>query len=379
MKKKVFTILLGFLGMFSSCNQSDVIEEQVLTNYPQLMYLDNKGQISNQGDSLQQILSFGTLDDYENFKSYLRTLNKNELKIFFKKLRFRNIEEIAENADAELERIGTLSTSKDDFYKRYKRYVKKYENILVRNSSDTTDLSLYIPASNDEVIDKSIVSATKAIVVAGKVLKIPFSEEINSRDKNIFATEYQCVENKNAMNKAPLSSYEFERDWPLNGFIEKRGHKKTIFSCKVIKRKYVELHFGAQKKMWYGWKRDNDRNFFFATEALTGFKVEYNPLEIQKTSKGIIPIGLDLKGKVPYLEVYYFPSPYSPFAYLSNHDFKFGEVEIKYMQIPNISGKFFIWTDMMTGSDDIKYFSIPAGFPVLDKKRSIPCRVDITY
>lgn len=136
MKKKVFPILLGFLGMFSSCNQSDVIEEQVLTNYPQLMYLDNKGQISNQGDSLQQILSFGTLDDYENFKSYLRTLNKNELKIFFKKLRFRNIEEIAENADAELERIGTLSTSKDDFYKRYKRYVKKYENILVRNSSD---------------------------------------------------------------------------------------------------------------------------------------------------------------------------------------------------------------------------------------------------
>lgn len=85
MKKKVFPILLGFLGMFSSCNQSDVIEEQVLTNYPQLMYLDNKGQISNQGDSLQQILSFGTLDDYENFKSYLRTLNKNELKIFFKK------------------------------------------------------------------------------------------------------------------------------------------------------------------------------------------------------------------------------------------------------------------------------------------------------
>lgn len=49
----------------------------------------------------------------------------------------KNLYNLEDNADEELEAIGEESTSIDDFNKKYKLFVEKYKGKLVRDSKHT--------------------------------------------------------------------------------------------------------------------------------------------------------------------------------------------------------------------------------------------------
>lgn len=349
-----------------------------------VVYVKGAEDFCKTGDSTTQALSFKDFNSYEEFTRNIRTLSSAEREKVFKNLRFTNLETVMVNADTELDSLGSVSLSNEDFRTKYNMYKKKYKGVLVENKIDKSDLSLYVPTSNDEDLNPYIVGPKHLIFIEGKAHRVNFGEEMNSRDyalfKNVEVFNIQSAQK--AMSRATVSSISSESDWPVNGFINVSGHQKLIFHCYIKDSKDVMLHFGAQKKMWYGWKRERHRNVFFRTRELRGLTLDYNVFEIGSTGKrqpipGLNPLP-------PYPETYYFPSPSSSseFAVISDNDFKFGKVNEQVGPVIaesyGVSGYFYIWTDQMTGSDsDLRYDIIPAGMPILDEKRSYPCIISL--
>lgn len=50
-------------------------------------------------------------------------------------------------------------------------------------------------------------------------------------------------------------------------FKETVGKKKTTGNIEIDSRAYINVHVGCQKKMWYGWKRDDNRDIYYQVAA----------------------------------------------------------------------------------------------------------------
>ena len=377
MKKSNKFALVAFICLlFASCTSEDLNNFGNASDVLDVVFVDSNGSITKSGDKQNQVLSFSTEAQYNDFIQKVRSLSKAERMQFFESIGFNNLVKISEEADKELDYIGDNSKSVEDFAAQYASYTKKYNDVLVPNKFDSSDLSLYIPSSVDDDINPFIVGKRKQIAIDGHLRNISFSDDMNSTDKDLFAKEHTVIDaDKVAKLKSRGSVSTPESEWPVNGFIEKRGSKKTVFSF-YTSGTDVKFHFGTQKKMWYGWKRDHDRHIFFRTKNLSGFKLNYNKLELQCTGEPVKIPG----GGATYPATYWFPSPNEQFAYVSNNDYKFGDVNP--LPIPalygTITGKFYIWTDMMTGGD-MHYDLKPVFMPILDEANCFPCRIELTY
>ena len=116
-------------------------------------------------------------------------------------------------------KIGATASSVDDFRAKYLDYKTKYAGILVANAADSTDLSLYKPASKDTAVAPYLVGECNKVLVDGALRDIPFSDEMNDDDKKIFATSY--TEYSPNSTRSVEKDYTSEDSWPVNGFIEK--------------------------------------------------------------------------------------------------------------------------------------------------------------
>lgn len=50
-------------------------------------------------------------------------------------------------------------------------------------------------------------------------------------------------------------------------FKETVGKKKTTGNIEIDSRAYINVHVGCQKKMWYRWKRDDNRDIYYQVAA----------------------------------------------------------------------------------------------------------------
>lgn len=277
MKEKVFknALLFGAFLLVLSCSD----EENVAGGNPDVANCEVKVvQVSNDGcvkaitrsDNVpveNLALQFKSETEFQRFLSIMKKKSHDERIHTIASIGMTSLEELLVMADKELDAIGEQAKDEADFRLKYNRYKDRYKKVFVFNENKDDDLSIYIPASSND-LNSYIAGPNKMVVIGDRVDTIPFKQEMRDGDKFLFASSLPEYNEK-------ASTRAFPTEDGVNGFIKRDGSKKYIFGVSLVGySSEVNMHFGAQKKMWYGWKRDNNRDFF-AKVAIDNFEYAF--------------------------------------------------------------------------------------------------------
>jgi len=262
--KNFIYVFAASLAMVSCQNEDLVTENASVENAKvQLVQVTDNGQIipTNNvaraiGNGESYALQFDSKATYDATIKQLETMSAKEKLSFAESYGLHSLQQLAIVADEELEQIGAEASSEADFRKKYEAYKAKYTNILISNPYDSSDLSLYVPDGNNVLT--YLIGENAKIVIGNEIDTILLSQDMANSDKLSFAPKAQTLADEN-----------------LNGFYVRDGSKKT--NCEVTldpRTLFVNVHVGLQKKMWYGWKRDNHRDVYYHIE-LTNFTYNY--------------------------------------------------------------------------------------------------------
>ncbi len=334
-------------GLMFACQNEDALVETSQASKPIEVVNLVSGKIVRgvADDATTQALSFATENDYQSTLTKLKTMSSEEKLAFTDQLGFVSLQKLAEIADEELEKIADEATDENDFRTKYAEYKAKYSPYLAFNKYDETDLSAYVPEGDNE--SSYLVGANHTLLINQNVKTIDFTNEMNAVDKSLYATPHQ------EFNESEISTMSLapESQWPINSFIIKNGKQKTIFSARVetfndgslgyLGRKSLYFYFGAQKKMWYGWKDDGNRTIFFQYSMSSAYRFDLEP-NVKKYN------GAD-----------------SYFCDKIKYDNRMGSQSVG----TTFVGKIYAWTDAtITGHIEN---------PVLDKNNSMPCKINL--
>lgn len=115
-------------------------------------------------------LKFDSEASFQKFKNELLNESSFARTETISKYGIKNLYDLADDADAELEKIGNEATSLSDFNAKYSEYKKKYEGLLITDASDNSDVSLYVP--NADSPESYIANKDGYFVVGNEVRKI---------------------------------------------------------------------------------------------------------------------------------------------------------------------------------------------------------------
>lgn len=320
MKKKFY--LLCCLPLFMSCQNEEIdVKKNSDTNDLtgiELVYVPSESSVDidvrSSASNKKYALKFDTEAIFSNTLEILNNMNDSERLAFAKKYGLISLQEIAKEADIELEIIGKEATNESDFKDKYEKYINKYKGILISNPYDNTDLSLYVPDCDN--IFTYLTGESGIIIVGNTVKKDLYSNKIGESDRFAF----------NVMVQSRATSNLSE------GFQKKDGSKKTICNVSLDPNTlFVNVHIGLQKKMWYGWKRDDNRDIYYHIE-LSNFVYNFwgrygNQINIGCPNFYVF----NGTGKVDYKTGYM----------LAN--------------TTNLSGIIRVWTDRMVGTTKVEY------------------------
>lgn len=150
------------------------------------------------------------------------------------------------SADNELESIGKEASCEAEFRMLYKQFVEKYKGSLITNNLDSTDLDLYVP-DGDNVMT-FIANEELEYVLGDEVIKCPIHSEQATPTRKMFVNNYSS-------SNSTSTDYNSDVYSPIDG-------KKIYFNAYMVgERMWVKMY--ARKKMWYGWKNNPNRYFFF--------------------------------------------------------------------------------------------------------------------
>lgn len=366
--KKLYLLLFS-ICILASCSQEIEQTPSGKKSITDLVSVVNIPSSTNttRGSVGNTCLSFNDVSDYNAFVALLKEKTTGNRQTILQSLGFKNLLMIANEADKELEEIGAKAQSEDEFRMLYSNYVAKYKGILVRNSQDKNDLTLYIPASSDEDIDPYIAGAAHSVVINDIMKNLDFTDELNSVDSKLFASQEPSV-------TSVAKDYKSEEDWPINKFTQTQNGKKTVFQCSLENEK-VKFYFSGQKKMWYGWKRDDDRSYFFRLYNMVGM-TESLPLTLRKTN---------------YTTNTYYFGAVDDFITFGKGEFQVGVATKLGMPSLNeyeVTGKIYVWTDKMSDKDAdgntiYQKTTLPGGaivqthFPQFTNDNGYPCKINL--
>lgn len=267
--KSVWSLIALLLLSLSACNQED--NDDFLNSEEQSLKVVNviDGKIVSVntrtvGDVNTMSLQFSSEANLQDVLSKLSNMSVNERIAFTDALGFVSLEKLLQIADAELDSIGAAAANETEFRTKYSAYKDKYSEIFVFNSQKLDDLSPYIPASTENDVLAYLVSGNHFIVVGNSIREGGFSNNMRDEDDQLYN---RVEETSSVLTRAGI---------PVNSFKVEVNGKKTIFDTKInsevisstVTRKQLAYHFGAQKKMWYGWKRDSARDLIFTDKGL---------------------------------------------------------------------------------------------------------------
>ncbi len=243
-------ILFAFLTVFTvACNEGGFnlepnepsLQNEVSTVYVNGYQINKSRTRANAED--QPALRFKDYNALEKFKAELNEIPDSAKIAVINKYGITSLHNIALIADSELEDIGNSANSEPEFRKLYKQYKSKYERWLIPNEIDTTDLTLYVP--DEDNLMSYIANSNMVYVVGDKVLTV-------SLDKSL-------SESMTRLSKASVNSSATPTNTSV--FSPKKG-KKIYFDAYMTNiRMKVKMH--CTKKMWYGWKNDPHRSYYF--------------------------------------------------------------------------------------------------------------------
>ena len=275
MKKFYLGLVSLMLIMLHSCSQDEL--ESTPINEPQAIKVVNiiDGNIStantrtDDANYATMALQFSSEAEVQELLDDLKEMSIDERLKFTDSLGFISLEKLLRVADEELDSLGASATSEADFRVKHAAYKEKYSNFFIFNNQQEDDLSPYIPTSEEGDIYAFLVGENHKIVIGNVIYDINFSDTMREEDALLYCN--------NLKNDNEVSTRA--ENIPVNSFKIISGSKKTTFSGAV---KYENLraegtpklyklyyHFGAQKKMWYGWKRDSARGFAITSKNNT--------------------------------------------------------------------------------------------------------------
>lgn len=191
-------------------------------------------------------LKFDSEASLEKFKNELLSESSFERAKTIYKYGIKNLYDLADDADEELEAIGNKATSLSDFNTLYSEYKKKYEGLLVTNATDNSDVSLYVP--NSDTPESYIANKEGYYVVGNEVRKI-------SVTSNNYPTLPSTPSQKAPSQEGTVAGVNKVELRP-------RGNKMILFEA-YAQGNYLRVKMSAKKHMWYGWKNDPHRQYFF--------------------------------------------------------------------------------------------------------------------
>lgn len=333
---------IGVMSMLiSSCSQDEISETPPesqaikVVNLVDGKILSADSMVSN---GTTMALQFPSEAEFQRVMGEFSNMTPDEKIAFTDNVGFVSLEKLLLMADAELENIADNASSEAEFREKYSNYKDKYSKAFIFNSKQLDDLSVYIPASTNDLV-AYLVGENHSVVIGNEVRTIDFSKEMRRGDALLYA-------NNEPTTRALAGT---------NSFIVNNGSKKTIFRAELrYERLGVEgtpmvhrvyYHFGAQKKKWYGWKRDSDRNFAF-------------------TEKVNVSIG-------KYDRTYFYNCG-------GNYDISSGTSTAPN---PHFVGTTFIWTDEMVEKDNkgnILFERPPLNAVICHENKAYECKIDLS-
>ncbi len=342
MKKYLFAI--GLMAVFFfSCDQEEKLESTPVDQSIKVVSLmDGKVQssdvtVTNAINTMA--LQFPSEAEFQKVMDDLDKMSSGERIAFTDRIGFISLEKLLLLADAELDIIADEASSEADFSEKYLDYKEKYSKAFIFNHKQLDDLSAYIPAAANDLF-AYVVGENRSVVIGNEIRTIDFSREMRNADALLYAGETQPT------TRTLVGT---------NSFNIINGSKKTIFTPEI---KYenvgaagtpmvyrMHYHFGAQKKKFYGWKRDSARDFAF-TERV-------NPSSGQ------------------YVRTY-FPNAGGNYNITSGHS------------TSNVTfvGTVFVWTDQMLDKDangNIIYDPAPFGGVACTESKAYECKISMSY
>lgn len=323
MKKSSFCLISSLAFLVMSCSQDDQL--QVVENsddfkleQPKVVLVENGSVVPvtrSVNDSSKLALSFSNEQSFLNFKKSLENVSDYEKQEIVSRLGFRSLHDLADKADDELECLGKNATSETVFRDLYAKYVKKYNGLLIRNDVDTTDLTLYVPDGDN--LNSYMVNESSQIVIGGKVISINLQNKLPET----------VVDASKAIMSYDNGVSTFASTDDVNHFVySPKKHKRVYFNA-YMRGVYMWVQMYAKKKMWYGWKNDPNREYFFDSFLSSTFEYQYQQ-----------PNGAVISMRLP--------------RYIFNNNVKNGfNIVLGKTNASVITGEIRTWTDMTSEHD----------------------------
>lgn len=263
--KKIVYVFAASLAMIACQNEDLVTENSSVENAKiELVQVTDNGQIVPVGNlartanpDASYALKFDSQETYDATIKQLESLSDKDKLAFAESYGLQSLQQMAVEADAELEQIGAEATSEADFREKYEAYRAKYADALISNPYDDSDLSLYVPDGDN--LSTYLMDNKCMVVIGGVVEKKLLKDDISNSDKACFTSQQLFSGETRALG--------YNEKWYLNEFSESGyvSSKKLTFRIEIADpgEGSIRLHIGAQKHMWYGWKRDDSREFYY--------------------------------------------------------------------------------------------------------------------
>ncbi len=373
MKKLIIAITI--LAVCSCSDEIKNLTEQTMPSVSTVNIIN--GTIVNElyrGTGETKTLAFRDNAAFESFKITISQMNEEDRCQYVSKYGIVSVYNLSKKADDELEEIGATSKNEKEFAQAYDALKSNYDGTLVSNAKDLSDLNLYVPASDDDEIYPFITGKNHKIVIGKEIIDLKFYDRVNKSDSLTFIN---TAHQSNMRRSRPT---ENEANWNVNWFIESDDGKKVAFNA-YIDGDHVTFHFGAQKKMWYGWKRDNNRQLYFRLFELSGMTFDRFSAELMEMNNP---------------DKTYWLGEYKRFGSIDLNVGNWINQGAPSMNSCNVTGKIYVWTDMTVDKDDSgniiyykrytgdidpntgEYYYFTTSYPSLSNSKAYVCKLALT-
>lgn len=248
--KKLFFLMC--VTMFGACNNEEEVQiskvEQPSSIKAVLIPVQQTGNLVTRGvGDGEYALSFDSEGRFQEFKEKLSSISDNEKLELVNQFGVRNLHNLAAEADDELESIGTKANSEGEFRQSYEEYKKKYEGILIPNNIDANDLSLYVP--DEDNVETFIGNQNGMYVIDGEIKRINIRKDL--------------AESVAKATQSLLSDRANAKSIDVNTSTYRPMKNKEIYFNAYMRGGRLWVKMSAKKKMWYGWKNDPHRSYYF--------------------------------------------------------------------------------------------------------------------
>ena len=277
--KNIVIMALASLA-FVACQNEEIATQNSETNINgpriQLMQVVDEQIVPVDGKTrtvvtdADYVLKFDSQDTYDVTLAQLESMSVEERLAFAKEYGLQSLQEIAVIADEELETIGEEATDEADFREKYEAYKNKYAGILIPNPYDSSDLSLYVPDGDN--LSTYLINDKCSIAIGDEITKVQLNHDMAKSDKACFVPQETAL----AATSSQYNEVWYNNNFSVSNYVKS---KKLTFRIEIVDpgAGSIGVHIGAQKHMWYGWKRDDNREFYYSPSLSNAlYQVVYN-------------------------------------------------------------------------------------------------------